>query len=62
MLGYPASDYAGHSFRAGVAAMGIEDLVIKAMGRWESAAYMSPSIAAERGCPSIILLSRGRGT
>jgi len=34
-LGYPAKDFAGHSFRAGAAStaavMGIEDLVIKAI-------------------------------
>ena len=43
-LGYPAKDFECHSFRAGAAltaaAMGIEDSVIKAMGRWESSAYL----------------------
>ena len=43
-LGYPAKDFAGHSFRAGAAstaaAMCFEDSVIKAMGRWESSAYL----------------------
>ena len=43
-LGYPAKDFAGHSFRAGAAstaaAMGIQDSVIKAPGRWESSAYL----------------------
>ena len=36
--------YAGHSFRAGAAstaaALGLEDSLIKALGRWESAAYL----------------------
>ena len=44
LLGYPANKYAGHSFRAGAAstaaAVGLEDSVIKTMGRWESSAYL----------------------
>ena len=44
-LGYPPSQFAGHSFRAGAAtaaaAVGIEDSVIKVLGRWESTAYQS---------------------
>ena len=36
--------YAGHSFRAGAAstaaAMGLEDSLIKTLGRWESSAYL----------------------
>ena len=44
LLGYPADKYAGHSFRAGAAstaaAVGLEDSVIKTMGRWESSAYL----------------------
>ena len=43
ILGYDASSYAGHSFRIGVATtaaeQGIEDSVIKMLGRWESSAY-----------------------
>ena len=38
--GIDASLYAGHSFRIGaVARRGIQDSLIKTMGRWESAAY-----------------------
>ena len=36
--------YSGHSFRAGAAstaaALGLEDSLIKALGRWESSAYL----------------------
>ena len=43
ILGYDASSYAGHSFRIGAATtaaeQGIEDSVIKMLGRWESSAY-----------------------
>ena len=42
-LGYEASAYAGHSFRIGAATTaaerGIEDSVIKVLGRWDSSAY-----------------------
>lgn len=38
------SQYAGHSFRAGAAstaaALGMEDSLIKTLGRWESSAYL----------------------
>lgn len=38
-------DYAGHSFRIGAAntavAMGLEDTMIQAMGRWRSDVYLS---------------------
>lgn len=41
--GVDASKYAGHSFRIGTATtaamVGIEDSLIKTLGRWESAAY-----------------------
>ena len=41
--GYVAKDYAGHSFQIGVATMaterGIQDSLIKTLGRWESSAY-----------------------
>ncbi len=41
--GFVASDYAGHSFRIGAATTaahwGIQDLLIKTLGRWESATY-----------------------
>lgn len=44
-LGYPANDYAGHSFRIGAATTaahrGIQDSLIKTLGRWESSAYMT---------------------
>ena len=44
-VGYPAKDYAGHSFRIGAATTaarcGIQDSLIKTLGRWESAAYTS---------------------
>ena len=42
--GLPARRYAGHRFWAGAATMaaaaGIEDSLIKTMGRWESSAYL----------------------
>ena len=42
-LGLDSNNYAGHSFRAGAAttaaAVGIEDSLIKTLGRWESSAY-----------------------
>ena len=41
--GYAANDYAGHSFRIGAATtaarQGVQDSLIKTLGRWESAAY-----------------------
>ena len=41
--GYKAKDYAGHSFRIGAATTaaqrGIQDSLIKTLGRWESSAY-----------------------
>ena len=43
ILGYDDTSYAGHSFRIGAAttaaACGIEDSLIKILGRWESSAY-----------------------
>ena len=43
-LGYDRRDYAGHSFRVGAAttaaSVGVQDSIIKAMGRWESSAYL----------------------
>ena len=43
VAGYNAKDYAGHSFRIGAASTaarcGIQDSLIKTLGRWESAAY-----------------------
>ncbi len=42
--GVEARDYAGHSFRIGAATtaarQGMQDSLIKTLGRWESAAYM----------------------
>ena len=42
--GYPASKYAGHSFKIGAATTvgrcGIPESLIKTLGRWESTAYM----------------------
>ena len=42
--GIHSSKYSGHSFRIGAAttaaARGIEDCVIKTLGRWESVAYL----------------------
>ena len=42
-LGLSSSDYAGHSFRIGAATTaaerGVEDSLIKMLGRWESSAY-----------------------
>lgn len=44
LLGYSASDYCGHSFRIGAsttaAAAGIEDHMIKMLGRWNSSSYL----------------------
>ena len=41
--GYAAADYVGHSFRIGAATTaaqrGIQDSLIKTLGRWESSAY-----------------------
>lgn len=41
--GFPAKDYAGYSFRIGAATTaahrGVQDSLIKTLGRWESAAY-----------------------
>ena len=43
-LDYDPGGYSGHSFRAGAATTaakaGVEDSVIKALGRWESSAYL----------------------
>ena len=43
-LGYNCSLYAGHSFRIGAATTaaqrGVQDSLIKTLGRWESTAYM----------------------
>ena len=42
-VGIDCSKYSGHSFRVGAAttaaAVGIQDSLIKTMGRWESVAY-----------------------
>ena len=42
--GLESQQYSGHSFRAGAAstaaAMGLEDSLIKTLGRWESSAYL----------------------
>ena len=42
--GVEASKYSGHSFRIGAAttaaSAGIEDSLIKTLGRWESTAYL----------------------
>lgn len=42
--GYPASRFAGHSFRIGAATTtgrcGVPESLIKTLGRWESSAYM----------------------
>ena len=44
LRGTEAQQYSGHSFRAGAAstaaAMGMEDSLIKTLGRWESSAYL----------------------
>ena len=43
-LGFPPSHYAGHSFRIGAATTaalkGVEDSLIKTLGRWQSAAFL----------------------
>ena len=43
-IGYDPREYSGHSFRAGAATTaaraGVEDSIIKALGRWESSAYL----------------------
>ena len=42
--GFDPAKYAGHSFRIGAAttaaARGVEDSLIKTLGRWESSAYL----------------------
>ena len=44
MAGYPEKKYAGHSFRIGAATTaaqcGMEDSLIKTLGRWESSVYL----------------------
>lgn len=44
LLGLPAEDYAGHSFRIGAATSaalaGVEDSTIQILGRWQSAAFL----------------------
>ena len=46
-VGVDPSSYTGHSFRIGAAttaaARGLEDSVIKTLGRWESSAYLRPA-------------------
>ena len=46
--GIDPSRYAGHSFRVGVATTaalrGLQDSLIKTLGRWESSAYMNPQV------------------
>ena len=43
--GIDDTKYAGHSFRIGAAtsaaAVGVEDSLIKTLGRWESSAYLA---------------------
>ena len=43
-IGFPESDFAGHSFRIGAATTaanaGIEDSVIRTLGRWSSSAFI----------------------
>ena len=43
-MGFDQSKYCGHHFRIGAAttaaAKGVEDCVIKTLGRWESLAYL----------------------
>ena len=43
VAGIPSANYAGHSFRIGAATTaalcGVQDSLIKTLGRWESAAY-----------------------
>ena len=44
-VGYPAEEYAGHSFRIGAATSaalaGVEDSTIQLLGRWQSSAFLS---------------------
>ena len=57
VLGYDKSSYAGHSFRIGAATTaaerGIEDSVIKMLGRWESSAYQLYVRASQQVLSSI---------
>ncbi len=71
--GYVGAHYAGHSFRIGAATtaatQGLQDSLIKTLGRWESAAYTlyirtPPEVVLCRAARNLVspIQSKGFGT
>ena len=53
-IGFPAQDFAGHSFRIGAAMAaaraGIEDSVIRTLGHWSSSAFLAYICTPHKNC------------